>query len=138
MTRPTEHHHSSQISDSDTGIEKLVKTTEDIRNLLTTIMIECTDKPKKKSKSMKNDEMKKKLEVDELKCKLCDQTFVKSFKIERHVKSSHETYQEYECQICEKKFVTKWRLKKHKLLHSGKVKSHCRYFRNNVTCPLMN
>ena len=84
---------------------------------------------------MKNDEMKKKLEVDELKCKLCDQTFVKSFELERHVKSSHETYQEYECQICEKKFVTKWRLKKHKLLHSGRVKSHCRYFRNNVTCP---
>ena len=47
-------------------VQKLEKTTEDIRNLLTTIMIVRTDKPKKKSNSMKNDDKKKKLEVDEL------------------------------------------------------------------------
>ena len=59
-------------------VQKLEKTTADIRNLLTTIIPLRTDKPKKKSNSMKNDDKKKKLEVDELKCKLCDQTFVKS------------------------------------------------------------
>ena len=81
---------------------------------------------------MKPDEKKKEIEVGNLKCNLCDKTFLKSFELERHVRSSHETYQDYECQICDKKFVTKRRLRKHQQLYSGKVKSHCCYFIHNV------
>ena len=107
-------------------VQNLEKTTRDIKNLLTKIIIELTGKPKKKIKTKKFDK-KKTIEVSrdstELKCKMCDIKFVKLCELESHIETSHETYHKFECQICKKTFVTKWRLKKHKNLHSGKVKT---------------
>ena len=65
--------------------QKLENTANDIKNLLSKIMIQCRDNPKKKLKTKKYDEIP--LQSAEFKCKLCDKKFVKVCELE-----SHETY----------------------------------------------
>ena len=70
------------------------------------------------------------------KCKLCDQTFSKSFKMEEHLKT-HTNADVVNCSICDKEFVVKWRLDKHFKTHSENNK-YCHYFNNGKSCPYEN
>ena len=67
------------------------------------------------------------------KCKICEETFNKSWSFELHSKS-HEEIVPFKCNTCDKDFYSKWRLNKHVLSHGVKGK-FCHYFNNGKICP---
>ena len=68
-------------------------------------------------------------------CDICDAKFKIISDLEKHIKASHEDYQEFECYECSKKFVTEWRLRKHRKIHSDEKTRPCLYFKNQISCP---
>ena len=87
---------------------------------------------RKSSESVKN--LKKHPNgISNIKCKICDNSFVKNSDFELHVKECH---QEAEMYKCDKKFLLNWRLKKHQSIHSKTEKLRfCHYFNNEKECP---
>ena len=63
-----------------------------------------------------------------VKCELCDEGFNKMSDLEKHLKSIHESHQNYEWEKCAKKFLTNWRLDKHARMHSGCKHNRKLYF----------
>ena len=79
---------------------------------------------------------KKTMHFKKIVCRICEQSFEESFKLEEHLISEHKKNKSYKCMQCECAFVLKWRHKKHIEGHrSGfKVKT-CHYYNNNKICP---
>ena len=67
------------------------------------------------------------------KCKVCDETFDQTFKLELHLKT-HEV-ETFKCERCDKKFQLKWRLEKHRKGHEMLNVKFCHYFNNQKPCP---
>ena len=78
--------------------------------------------------------MRKKNDINLLKCEMCVDSFTKFCDLEFHIKKKHETYKEQECDHCGKSFVTTWRLRKHMRIHS-QFTNNCRYFQAGMVCP---
>ena len=66
-------------------------------------------------------------------CKICDETFTESWKMEEHLEH-HGNERPFKCSICEKGFYMKWRMEKHKSDHRVDIK-FCHYFNNDKPCP---
>ena len=64
----------------------------------------------------------------DFKCKICEETFFDSWKLELHSKS-HENIHPFRCGICDKQFYVNWRLKKHVQSHEQKQR-FCHFFKN--------
>ena len=66
-------------------------------------------------------------------CKICDETFTESWKMEEHLEH-HGSERPFKCSICEKGFYTKWRMEKHTSDHRVDIK-FCHYFNSDKPCP---
>ena len=77
----------------------------------------------------------KKDHQQEIKCKLCKNSFEKYSDLEIHIKAKHETYRKYECEPCGKTFALRWRLRKHLAIHTSSNTKKCHYFNNKKSCP---
>ena len=66
-------------------------------------------------------------------CKICDETFTESWKMEEHLEH-HGNERPFKCSICEKGFYMKWRMEKHTRDHRVDIK-FCHYFNNDKPCP---
>ena len=78
-------------------------------------------------------EHKKKNHQRVYRCNRCEETFLESWMMEKHLKT-HGNAKVFKCNICEREFYTSWRLGKHVTGHTGKVK-FCHYFNNGKKCP---
>ena len=67
-------------------------------------------------------------------CKICEDTFVESWRLELHMKS-HEEMTTFNCDICEKQFHLSWRLKKDRASHDEQSK-FCHYYNNDKNALL--
>ena len=66
-------------------------------------------------------------------CKMCEENFNESWRLEVHMKS-HKEISPLKCNICEKDFYVKWRMEKHRASHSEQTK-FCHYYNNGKNCP---
>ena len=69
-----------------------------------------------------------------IKCKLCEETFDKNSDLEGHIKTCHDESEIHECEDCGKTFALKWRLRKHKENHGRIGTKNCHYFNNEKGC----
>ena len=69
-----------------------------------------------------------------VKCKICNEVFDESWKLEKHLTSRTEV-KKYSCATCRKDFYAEWRLKKHMTIHESSSRKKCHYFNNEKECP---
>ena len=69
-----------------------------------------------------------------VKCKSCEESFERKCDLEEHNAEKPEIKGNYSCDKCEKVFVLKWRRNKHRESHD-KPSKKCHYFNNKKTCP---
>jgi len=67
-------------------------------------------------------------------CSECDETFEKTFEMEKHMVNVHGSDKPHACEVCDKTFYLKWRLDKHMNIHEGSHKM-CKYLQDGKVCP---
>ena len=72
---------------------------------------------------------------ENIKCKVCNESFDKNSDMELHMTTVHETEKKNRCDIYEKTFMFEWRLRKHKFMHQSVTGTKCHYYNNSKDCP---
>ena len=70
-------------------------------------------------------------------CKICNESFDRSWKLEHHMKQ-HPELKQFNCETCGKAFSLEWRLRKHITIHDKTNRRKCHYFNNNQECPFQS
>ena len=70
-------------------------------------------------------------------CSKCDETFAKTFELEKHMVNVHGLDKPHACGVCDKTFYLQWRLDKHMNIHEGSHKT-CKYFQDGKVCPFID
>ncbi|XP_060520870.1 zinc finger protein 91-like [Cylas formicarius] len=68
-------------------------------------------------------------------CDTCGKEFSSKYRLERHIRATHEGVKPYVCQFCRRSFTGKDTMKKHERIHTGEKPYSCEYcgkrFRQN-------
>ena len=69
------------------------------------------------------------------KCRQCDKSFSTGSQLESHLEE-HGALKKYKCEVCAKTFHFEWRLEKHLKMHNSEiVVRKCHFFNNVKECP---